>query len=503
MAIAASCQKTAQVQAITAVAPDILCPEVSVTTDTEALLRDAAERALAFLGGLGERLVASRAGVDALRQGFAGAGLSDDGEPLQEVLASMVAAAEPGLIASAGPRYFGFVIGGSHPSALAADWLTSSWDQNAFSFATSPAAAVAEEITASWILSLLGLPATASVGFASGATMASFTALAAARHALLQRVGWNVEDDGLIGAPALDVVASGESHVTIFAALGLLGLGRRRVKTVHTDTQGRMSVQDLRSVLATCPGPVIVCAQAGNVNTGACDPLQEIADVTRARGAWLHVDGAFGLWAAASPRLSRLVQGAAAADSWTVDAHKWLNVPYGSGLAIVADASAHRQAMTLGASYYVETKGTERDPFNWVPESSRRALAFPIYAVLRSLGRKGVAALVERNCSQASLMVQQLAEIPGFELLNEVVLNQVLVRFHPAESSPEMNVDRMTRRVIELVQASGVCWLGGTQWRERSAMRISFCNWSTTDADVLRSAAAIREAAAQARKETA
>jgi glutamate/tyrosine decarboxylase-like PLP-dependent enzyme len=465
---------------------------------TEDLLRRTADDALAFLRRLKERHVGAHGALDDLQRGFAAGGLSEHGESSQTVIEAMMAAAEPGLVASAGPRYFGFVIGGSHPSALAADWLTSTWDQNAFSYATSPAAAVVEDVAAAWLLDLLGLPKEAGVGFTSGATLATFTALAAARTAVLARAGWDVDADGLAGAPAVDVVVGEEAHVTVLAALGLLGLGRKRVKTVHADAQGRLSVEDLRRVLATCTGPTIVCAQAGNVNTGAVDPLEDVVALTRERGAWLHVDGAFGLWAAASPRLARLVRGAAGADSWTVDAHKWLNVPYGSGIAIVADRESHRRAMTLGAAYYVETSGKERDPFNWVPEASRRALGFPVYAVLRTLGRRGVAALVERNCAQASLMVQRLADTPGLELLNEVVLNQVLVRIHPGNAG-QGNVDQTTRAVIEKVQADGTCWLGGTTWHGMAAMRISFSNWSTTDDDVERAAQAIRRAAVQAR----
>jgi glutamate/tyrosine decarboxylase-like PLP-dependent enzyme len=454
--------------------------------DTEDLLRRTSEHALTFLRSARERHVGARATVEDLRRDFRAAGLSEAGEDPRAVLDALVAAAEPGLIASAGPRYFGFVIGGSFPVAVAADWMTSAWDQNGFAYSTSPAAAVAEEVAASWLLDLLGLPASAGVGFTSGATMASFTGLAAARRAVLQRVGWDVDDRGLIGAPELSVVASEESHVTIFAALGLLGLGRGRVKKVRADAQGRMIADDLRAVLAGCHGPTIVCAQAGNVNTGAFDPLEAIAALTRAHGAWLHVDGAFGLWAAASPERRHLTQGAAAADSWTLDAHKWLNVPYGSGIAVVADREAHHHAMTLGAAYYIQTDGRERDNYDWVPDSSRRALGFTVYAALRSLGRRGVAALVERNCAQARRMAEQLAKTPGVEVLNDVVLNQVLVRFD--------DDDARTGQVIARVQADGTCWLSGTRWHERAAMRISFSNWSTTDADVDRSAEAIRRA---------
>jgi glutamate/tyrosine decarboxylase-like PLP-dependent enzyme len=452
----------------------------------EELILSAAQHALGFLRGIGERRVAPSAGVEELRRLMRADGLRDAGEDPRRVLDALVAAVEPGLIASAGPRYFGFVIGGSHPVAVGADWLTSAWDQNGFTYATSPAASVAEEIAAEWLLEILDLPRTAGVGFTSGATMASFTALAAARRAVLLRAGWDVDDRGLVGGPEIHVVVSEESHVTIFAGLGLLGLGRSRVKKVRTDAQGRMVAEDLRSVLARCQGPTIVCAQAGNVNTGAFDPLEAIVALARAHGAWLHVDGAFGLWAAASPERRALAKGAAGADSWTLDAHKWLNVPYGSGLAIVADREAQRQAMTLGAAYYIQSDGRERDSYEYVPESSRRALGFPVYAVLRQLGRRGVAELVDRNCAQARRMAERLSRTPGVAVLNDVVLNQVLVRFD--------DDDARTNDVIRRVQADGTCWLSGTRWHEMAAMRISFSSWSTTDADVDRSAESIQRA---------
>ena len=331
--------------------------------------------------------------------------------------------------------------------------------------------------------------------------MASFTALAAGRHRVLERLGWNVEEDGLQGAPELSVVVGAEAHVTIHVSLQMLGLGRNRVHRVAADEQGRMRADALRETLAGLRDrPVLVCAQSGNVNTGAFDPLPDIvAAVRELPNGWLHVDGAFGLWAAASPALRHLTAGLADADSWTTDAHKWLNVPYDSGIVIIADAAAHHAAMTLGASYYVETAGTERDPYNWVAESSRRARGFPIYAALRELGRDGLAGMIERCCAIAGRMADGLREAPGVTILNDVVLNQVLVRFAPPTDSgtapDSAAVDAFTRTVIAAVQADGTCWLGGTTWHGMAAMRISVSNWSTTEADADLSVAAIRRCA--------
>jgi len=386
------------------------------------------------------------------------------------------------------PRYFGFVIGGNHPAGLAADWLATAWDQNACMYVMSPAAAVAEEVASAWLLDLFGLPPDMSVGFTTGATMASFTALAAARHAVLRRCGWDVEEQGLCGAPSITLIASEQSHVTVFAALQMLGLGRGRVQRVAADDQGRMQAEALTAALASVEGPLIVCAQSGNVNTGAFDPLAEIADAVHERGGWLHVDGAFGLWAATVPGLRHHLAGLEKADSWTTDAHKWLNVPYDSGIVCVRDRDAHQRAMTLGASYYVESAGDERDSYNWAPESSRRARGFAVYATLRALGRRGIAALVERCCRLARHMAERLSAELGVEVLNEVVLNQVLVRFIPASGG---DPDAHTREVIRRVQVDGTCWLGGTTWHSMAAARISVSNWSTTEADIDRAAEAI------------
>jgi glutamate/tyrosine decarboxylase-like PLP-dependent enzyme len=456
-----------------------------------AVLDLAAGLAREFLAGVGRRPVNATAGLAQLRASL-GSPLPERGLPPEVVVSELARAVEPGLMASAGPRYFGFVIGGSLPAAVAADWLTSAWDQNAGIYATSPASAVVEEVAAAWLLDLLGLPPGASVGFVTGAQMANFVGLAAGRHSVLQGAGWNVEEEGLQGAPPVEVVVGDEVHVTILTALRMLGLGGRRARRVAVDGQGRMRPDDLARVLRECTGPTLVCAQAGNVNTGAFDPLGEIVPLVRAHGGWLHVDGAFGLWAGASPELRRHVAGAAGADSWATDGHKWLNVPYDCGLAIVADPSVHRAALTVRASYLVQTEGAERDPFEWVPEFSRRARGFTVYAALRSLGRRGVSEMVERCCRLARRMAARLQEGPGVRILNEVALNQVLVRFETPRGG---DVDAFTRRVIGRVQQEGITWLGGSRWRDQEVMRISVSNWSTTEADADRSVDAILSAA--------
>ncbi len=452
--------------------------------DRTQALDAAAEHARRFLDGVDERPVRSevdmRGVVDAL-----GGRLPERGEDPVAVVEALAAGAEPGLVATPGPRYFGFVIGGSLPAALAADWLVSAWDQCAAFHSLSPAGAAIEQIAGEWVLDLLGLPEDAGVGFVTGGQGANTTCLAAARHAVLMRAGWDVARDGLIGAPRVHIVCGAQAHATIYSALRLIGLGDSTAIKVPADGQGRMTVAALRDTLAGLDGPVIVCAQAGNVATGAFDDLGAIADACAERGAWLHVDGAFGMWAAASPSLRHLTAGAERADSWAVDAHKWLNVPYDCGIAIVADAAAVHAAMGMSGSYLVVDPGT-RDNTNYVPESSRRARSVPVYAALRSLGREGVAEMVERNCAQARQMAARLAEIEGAEVLNDVVLNQVLVRL-PGD-------DDANRAVIAAVQKDGTCWLGGAEWGGRAVMRVSICNWSTTDEDIDRSADAIRAA---------
>ncbi|REJ80633.1 MAG: aspartate aminotransferase family protein [Acidobacteria bacterium] len=452
---------------------------------TDATLQTAARLGREFLSGLDQRPVGPPVAVEALRQALGGA-LPDAGEDPGAVLEALARGADPGIVASAGPRYFGFVTGGALPAALGADWLTSAWDQNAWTYVASPAASVVEEVAGGWLVDLLGLPASTSVGFTTGATMASFSALAAARHAVLARAGHDVEEQGLSGAPEIALFAGEAAHATIYAALQMLGLGRARVRRIAADDAGRMRPEALRQALAEVSGPAIVCAQAGEVNTGSFDPLEEIAELCSERGAWLHVDGAFGLWAAASPELRHLTRGADRADSWTVDGHKWLNVPYDSGYVFVRDGAALRAALAVGAAYY-PSAASERENFHLVPESSRRARGFPTWAALRSLGRHGVAELVERCCALASRMADALRDAEGVELLNEVVLNQVLVRFHPPSGDP----DAFTREVIRRIQADGICWLGGTTWQGRAAARISISSAATTGEDVDRSAEAI------------
>ena len=478
--------------------------------DRRPLLDRTAELAAGYLERLPERPVAPKTDLAALREAFGGPFPDGPSEP-QAVVESLARDAESGLIGSAGPRFFGFVVGGGVPAALAADWLTSAWDQNAGLYALSPAAAVAEEVSAAWLVDIFGAPEGSSVGFVTGATMANFTALAAGRHRVLERVGWNLETEGYVGAPPIEVVVGAEAHVTIFVSLQMLGLGRDRVHRVEADGEGRMRPDALREVLARIDGPTLVCAQAGNVNTGAFDPMDEIVPMVRDRpNAWLHVDGAFGLWAAAVPELADRVAGLAGADSWTTDAHKWLNVPYDSGIVIVRDAAAHHASMTLGAAYYVETAGGERDPYNWVPESSRRARGFAMYAALKSLGRSGLAEMISRSCAIARRMADGLRGAEGVTILNDVVLNQILVRFSPpgggdAGATADAATDDYTRRVIAAVQADGTCWLGGTLWHGMAAMRISVSNWSTTEADadlsveaILRCAKAVAEEAVTA-----
>ncbi len=451
------------------------------------LLERTCEIANEFLASLPDRPVGRPVDFDGLLASMGGS-LPSDGEDSLQIIEHLWKVADPGLVASAGPRYFGFVVGGSLPAAVAADWLTGIWDQNAGLYALSPAAAAAEQIAGSWLRDLFGLPKEMGFGFVTGGTMANFTALAAARHALLRTLGWDVEERGLIGAPPLTVVTSDESHVSIFASLQMLGLGRGRVVRVPTDDQGRMRSSELMKLLADISTPVLVCAQAGNVNTGAFDPIRAIAGCVRDRAGWLHVDGAFGTWAAASASRRALVSGIEQADSISVDCHKWLNVPYDSGLVFVRDPTAQNAAMTLNAPYYAMAPGMARDNSTWVPEASRRARGFTIYAALRSLGRTGITALVDRCCDLARVMADRLARGSGVQILNEVVLNQVLVRF----SSPsDRDTDSFTSKVISRVQKEGTCWVGDTTWHGLRAMRVSVSNWSTTEKDITASADAI------------
>ena len=394
-------------------------------------------------------------------------------------------AAEPGVVGIPSGRYFGFVIGGALPAALAADWLTSSWDQNAGLVACGPSAAVVEEVAGEWLKDLLGIPASASFSFVTGCQMAHVTCLAAARHAVLERVGWDVESHGLAGSPPITVVAGDRRHVTIDRALRLLGIGSGSTRRVEVDDQGRLRADALEATLREIDGPAIVCTQAGEVNTGAFDSFEEIVPRCRQAGAWIHVDGAFGLWAAASPQLRHLTAGSERADSWATDAHKWLNVPYDSGLAFVAHPEAHRAAMRLTAEYLVADPSAARDQMDWTPEFSRRARGFAVYAALQSLGRSGVAALVDGSCARARQFAEAIVRLSGCTVLNDVVLNQVLFRFAD---------DETTNAVLADVQHGGEAWMSGTVWDGRSAIRLSVSNWRTTDNDIDRAVAAFAAA---------
>ena len=455
---------------------------------TEALATRAASHACAYLATIRERMVRASLGGGELRE-LLGGPLPTAGEDALAVIDAIATAGRTGTVASQGPRYFGFVTGGSIPAAMATDWLVSAWDQNAQVYVMSPMAAVVEQIVAEWLKQLFALPAGWSVGFVTGAQMASFTGLIAARHELLRQAGWDVERDGLFAAPAIEVVVSDEAHRTIFTALRMLGLGSGRVRRVETDGQGRMRADRLAQVLRDGRGPCIVCAQIGNVNTGAADPIGDIARLSRARGAWLHVDAAFGLWAAVSPTRRHLAAGIELADSVATDGHKWLNVPYDSGIVLTAHPDAHQRALLMPA-HYIQMSPGERDPRAFTPDESRRARALPIYAALRVLGQDGVREIVDWCCDLATRMAGRLVRHDAVRLLNDVVLNQVLVQFRPP-GGDDASAAACTQAVIARVQEEGTCWAGGTSWRGQPAMRISISNYSTTTEDIDRSADAI------------
>jgi glutamate/tyrosine decarboxylase-like PLP-dependent enzyme len=456
-----------------------------------AALAEALAHATGFLDGIAERPVARPGPHDELVARLGGP-MPEVGQEAAAVVRDLAVAADPALIASGGGRYFGFVIGGALPAALAADWLTSAWDQNAGLHIASPAAALVESIVAEWLLDVLGLPPTASVGLVTGCQMANFTGLAAGRDEVLRRHGWDLAGQGMHGAPPITILAGAEAHATIHTAVRMLGMGRSQVQAIPADGQGRMRADAVAERLeAGAAGPTIICAQAGNVNTGAFDPIAEIVRAAQPHGAWVHVDGAFGLWAAVDPqRRALLLSGFETADSWATDGHKWLNVPYDSGIIIVRSPAAHRQAVAnTAAAYLVPGTGRERDGQDWVPESSRRARAFPLYAALRSLGRQGLAALVDRCCALAARMADHLRRIPGARVLNDVVLNQVLLALPPREDAPSF-----TSRVIARIVADGTCWVGPTVWQGQHAIRVSVVSWRTTAEDIDRSAAAIARA---------
>lgn len=445
-------------------------------TDERELLLRTAEIAADFLETLDARPIRPAASVDELRVAMGGP-LPEAPIDSLEVIEALSVAAEPGVFGIPSGRYFGFVIGGALPAALAADWLTSAWDQNAGLVVGGPSAAVVEEVAGEWLKDLLGIPTSASFSFVTGCQMAHVTCLAAARHAVLERVGWDVEGHGLAGSPPIRIVAGNKRHVTIDRALRLLGLGSDAMVRVDVDAQGRMELAALEAAVSEGDGPAIVCAQAGEVNTGAFDSFDRIAELCRDAAAWLHVDGAFGMWAAASPQLRHLTAGIERADSWATDAHKWLNVPYDSGLAFVAHPEAHRAAMRLTAEYLVAAPSAARDQMDWTPEFSRRARGIAVYAALQSLGRSGVAALIEGSCARARQFAAGIVRHPGCTVLNDVVLNQVLFRFAD---------DETTNAVLTHVQRGGEAWMSGTVWDGRSAIRLSVSNWRTSERDVER-----------------
>lgn len=460
-------------------------------SDDRAVLGRVVSEAETFLAGLDERPVNPRADVDAVVAAFGGP-LPEQGADALAVVDELVAGAAPGLVATPSGRFFGWVIGGVLPAALAADWLTSTWDQNAGLLASSPAAAGVEQVAAGWLLDVLGLPATAGVGFVTGGMMANFTCLAAARDEVLRRVGWDVTADGLQGAPLVSVVVGEERHDTVDVALRYLGLGEARSHRVAVDDQGRLRVEGpggLAEVLARLPeGPRIVCLQAGNVHSGAFDPVAEAVEVAHAAGAWVHLDGAFGLWAAASPTHRALLAGHAAADSWATDAHKTLNVPYDSGIAVVADAAALHRAMGVHAAYLIQDE--RPDPLATVPEFSRRARGFSVWAALRSLGRSGLAELVDGLCARARQFADGLATLPGVTVLNDVVYTQVCVAFAD---------DAETREVARRLLGEGTAWMTPSTWRGRAVLRISVSNWRTSAEDVERTLDAVRRTLTQVR----
>lgn len=408
---------------------------------------------------------------------------------VDQVIAELITRAEPGLAAITSPRFFGWVMGASHPVGVAADWLTSAWGQNAGNHLATTSAAAAEEAASAALLELLDLPATASVGFVTGATMANFTCLCAARGEVLRRVGWDVEADGLFGAPPIRVVVGEDAHSTVFAALKYAGLGAQRVIRVATDEMGAMRADAFEDAIRDLEGPILVIAQAGQINSGAFDPFSRIIAAAHAKGAWVHVDGAFGLWARAAPTRRFLTEGVEWANSWAVDGHKWLQTPYDCGYAIVRDAVAHRRAMRIAASYLPGADDAGRNPSDYTPELSRRARGFATWAMIRYLGRAGVEAMIERGCALARRIAERLAAESDISILNDVVLNQVAVRL--GADLPRDEADRLTKAAIARIQREGECFLGGADWRGQWIVRLSITGGDTTEADIDRAAHAI------------
>jgi glutamate/tyrosine decarboxylase-like PLP-dependent enzyme len=457
--------------------------------ELRAVLNEVTERAVAFRESRAAALHRPERSYAELCAAF-DAPAPEKGAPLREVIRELAALAEPGLANMVGPRFFGWVIGATEPAGMVADWLTSAWGQNTGNAHATPASSACEEVSGRWLLDLLDLPRESSVGFVTGATIANFTCLAAARGEVLRRAGWDVEADGLFGAPPVHVVLGEEAHSTVFSGLRYLGLGAKRVMSVPVDEQGRMQRGAFARAIEKLDGPIIAIAQAGHINSGAFDPFEEIAAAARAKGAWLHIDGAFGLWARACPDRAHLGRGLELADSWGVDGHKWLQTPHDSGYAIVRNAEAHRRAMLIAASYL--PAGEERHPADYAPELSRRARGFATWAVIKALGREGIAAMVSRHCELARRMAERLKAEADVEVMNDVVLNQVAVRL--GVGMDPATADALTERTIARIQRDGVCFVGGAHWRGRQIVRVSVISANTAEADIDMSAEAILSA---------
>lgn len=458
-----------------------------MTEELQGLLSRAVTHATRYRQSLAENSGKPQTDYYRMREALAGA-LPETGSPPDAVLEELVRRVEPGLMPMAGPRFFGFVIGASHPAGVAADWMVTAWGQNAGYHTPTPAAAAMEEIAEGWLLDILDLPRQSSIGFVTGATVANAVGLAAARTRVLLDAGWDVDADGMFAAPPIHVLVGDDAHSSVFSALQMLGFGYRRVIRVKTDGQGRMRPEALSEEIGGLSGPKIVIAQAGQINTGAYDPFAEIIEIAHAVGAWVHVDGAFGLWARATPSLKHLTAGIEAADSWVTDGHKWLQVPYDSGFAIVKDREAHQRAMTQWGSYLPSINQGDRVPSAFVPELSRRARGIPVWAMLKTFGREGVAELVERHCGYAKRFAERLAAEPGINLRNEVTINQVIVDFGAGDAAARKAA---TEAVIARVQQDGTCFVGGASWHGDWVMRISVSSGETRQTDVDLSADAI------------
>jgi glutamate/tyrosine decarboxylase-like PLP-dependent enzyme len=458
------------------------------SSEIAALFAKAASHAARFRTDSGEKPQSPRDNFADSKRAFA-APLPEKPQRSADIIDELVAKAEPGLGLPTGPRFFAWVMGGSHPTGVAADMLVSAWGQNAGGHVASPSASAVEVIAQNWLLELLDLPRESSIGFVTGATMANFTCLAAARGEVLRQKGWDVEAQGLFGAPPISVLIGDDAHSTVFSALRYLGLGQDRVKRIATDLQGNMIPPAFAKVVSEIEGPAIVIAQAGQINTGGFDDFAQIIPLARKAGAWVHVDGAFGLWARASRERRHQVAGLEAADSWATDGHKWLQTPYDCGYAIVRNEPAHRRAMTIAGSYLQTEAAGERDPAQYVPELSRRARGFATWAMIKALGRSGIEEMVERNCRVAQVMAARLASEPGVSVVNDVVLNQAIIRF--GSDAGDVEGDRLTVATIRRIQADGTCFASGASWRDRQVMRVSVTNGETTEADGLRSAEAM------------